>query len=148
EVSYPHILEHALRQGDGSGKLHRSSTHRLSADLRSTRFGIRGGSHQGRTAFQSNAYRHVNEKITQTPLVSKRSHETSVLHRLQNFRRDTATQIQPANRQYLQREIAGLSSIRGSKHVERFRAQFIRSVFTDFADHGIRIFMTDAVFQP
>src|ERR1700733_7695190 len=103
--------------------LDRSSSLRVTAQLRSPRLRIRRRTNQRRPALQNHAHRRLHQQIAQPPFVREGLHEGAILELLQNLWSNAAAHVHAACRQHLQRQIPRLGSIRTHHNVQRLRAE-------------------------
>src|SRR5712675_968374 len=106
--------------------------------------GFVGGAEERSGFVQDNGYRNVAEEAFEFPLVLERMEEGAVLHFLEDFDGDAASDIDAAKCQNFQGEVAGLGTVDGGPEIQSVRADaagFVQTAAGDFRGGiGIGIF--------
>ena len=85
---------------------------------------IRGRASQRRFFVQYDAHRHLREQIGIAPLGGESAQKFAVGQLAQNFRRDAAADVNPAERFRPEREVSCLRAVRGDEQIQRLDADF------------------------
>jgi len=142
DLGHPEFERDAL-EADGGGSWGDA------AEFGGAGFGVCGGAEQGGFALEDDADGHVDEQLAEAALVSEGLDEGAVLELFEDAGSDAAADVQSADGENLEGQVAGFGAIDGNEHVEGLLADFAFGGEGHFGDNGVAIRgVGDALGEP